>query len=154
MVSIKLFLFVGVKNNGCHKKNYKSVANGDDGSYKSLEPECEQNVRQCKHDGSRKQKIELEATGLVISTGFVQAGNSQQHTNMDDQENCCNSHCNVGHATYKIKGDTITFEFADEDEVSNSSAKKVIQSLEEPVSFEKGDGFIKINGVKYEKVGD
>ena len=57
-------------------------------------------------------------------------------------------------ATYKIKGDTITFEFADEDEVSNSSAKKVIQSLEEPVSFEKGDGFIKINGVKYEKVGD
>ena len=57
-------------------------------------------------------------------------------------------------ATYKIKGDTITFEFADEDEVSNSSAKKVIQSLEEPVSFEEGDGFIKINGVKYEKVGD
>lgn len=55
-------------------------------------------------------------------------------------------------ATYKIKGDTITFEFADEDEVSNSSAKKVIQSLEEPVSFEKGEDYIKINGVKYTKV--
>lgn len=55
-------------------------------------------------------------------------------------------------ATYKIKGDTITFEFADEEEVSNSSAKKVIETLEEPVSFEEGDDYIKINGVKYEKV--
>ena len=55
-------------------------------------------------------------------------------------------------ATYQIKGDEITFDFADEDEVSNSDAKKVIESLEKPVSFEEGDGYIKINGVKYEKV--
>lgn len=55
-------------------------------------------------------------------------------------------------ATYQIKGDEITFDFADEDEVSNSNAKKVIESLEKPVSFEEGDGYIKINGVKYEKV--
>ena len=55
-------------------------------------------------------------------------------------------------ATYKIKGDTITFDFADEDEVTNNAAKKVIESLEEPVSFEEGKDYIKINGVKYEKV--
>ena len=54
-------------------------------------------------------------------------------------------------ATYKIKGDKITFEFADEDEVSNDEAKKVIESLEEPASFEEGEDYIKINGVKYEK---
>jgi uncharacterized lipoprotein YehR (DUF1307 family) len=55
-------------------------------------------------------------------------------------------------ATYKIKGDTITFDFADEDEVTNNAAKKVIESLEEAVSFEEGKDYIKINGVKYEKV--
>lgn len=55
-------------------------------------------------------------------------------------------------ATYKIKDDKITFDFADEDEVTNNSAKKVIESLEEPVSFEEGKDYIKINGVKYEKV--
>jgi uncharacterized lipoprotein YehR (DUF1307 family) len=55
-------------------------------------------------------------------------------------------------ATYKIKGDTITFDFADEDEVTNSNAKQVIESLEEAVSFEEGKDYIKINGVKYEKV--
>lgn len=54
-------------------------------------------------------------------------------------------------ATYKIKGDKITFDFADEDEVSNDKAKKVIESLEEPVSFEEGEDYIKINGIKYEK---
>ena len=57
-------------------------------------------------------------------------------------------------ATYKIKGDTITFDFIDEDEVTNNSAKKVIETLEEPVSFEKGDDYIKINGVKYKAVKD
>lgn len=55
-------------------------------------------------------------------------------------------------ATYKIKGDTISFDFADEDDVSNEKAKEVLASLEEPVSFEEGDDYIKINGVKYEKV--
>ena len=50
-------------------------------------------------------------------------------------------------ATYKIKGDTISFDFADEDDVSNEKAKEVLASLEEPVSFEEGDDYIKINGV-------
>ena len=54
-------------------------------------------------------------------------------------------------ATYTIKGDTISFNFVDEDEVTNEKAKEVIKTLEEPVSFEEGDDYIKINGIKYKK---
>ena len=54
-------------------------------------------------------------------------------------------------ATYKIKDDKISFDIADEEEVTNELAKKVIATLEEPVSFEEGEDYIKIDGVKYEK---
>ena len=54
-------------------------------------------------------------------------------------------------ATYEIKDDKISFDIADEEEITNELAKKVVKSLEEPVSFEEGEDYIKINGVKYEK---
>ena len=57
-------------------------------------------------------------------------------------------------AKYEIKDDKISFDFADEDKVTNELAKKVLKSLETPVSFEEGEDFIKINGVKYSKVAD
>ena len=57
-------------------------------------------------------------------------------------------------ATYKIKDDKISFDFADEEEVSNDLAKKVLESIEEPVDFEEGDDYIKIGGVKYTKKAD
>ncbi len=55
-------------------------------------------------------------------------------------------------ATYQIKDDQITFEIADEEEVDNALAKKVIKALEEPSDFEEGEDYIKIDGVKYELV--
>ncbi len=57
-------------------------------------------------------------------------------------------------AKYEIKDDKISFDIADEEEVSNDLAKRVISSLEEPVSFEEGEDYIKIAGVKYNKVAD
>ena len=57
-------------------------------------------------------------------------------------------------ATYSIKDDKISFDFGDEEEVDNDLAKSVLKSLEEPVSFEEGEDYIKINGVKYNKVED
>ena len=57
-------------------------------------------------------------------------------------------------ATYSIKDDKISFDFGDEEEVDNKLAKDVLKSLEEPVSFEEGEDYIKINGVKYNKVED
>ena len=54
-------------------------------------------------------------------------------------------------AKYEIKDDKISFDFADEEEVENALAKKVLESLEEPVSFEEGDDYIKIAGTKYKK---
>ena len=55
-------------------------------------------------------------------------------------------------ATYEIKDGKISFDIADEEEVTNAVAKKVIASLETPVDFEEGDNYIKIGGAKYEKV--
>ncbi len=55
-------------------------------------------------------------------------------------------------ATYEIKDDKISFDIADEEKVTNDLAKKVIKSLEEPVSFEEGEDYIKINGVTYKAV--
>lgn len=55
-------------------------------------------------------------------------------------------------ATYEIKDDKISFDIADEEEITNDLAKKVIKSLEEPVDFEEGEDYIKIAGVKYTKV--
>ena len=57
-------------------------------------------------------------------------------------------------ATYEIKDDKISFDIADEEEVTNDLAKKVIESLEEPVAFEEGEDYIKIGDVKYEKKAD
>ncbi len=53
-------------------------------------------------------------------------------------------------ATYEIKDDQISFDIADEDEVDNTLAKKVINALEEPSAFEEGDDYIKIGSTKYE----
>lgn len=57
-------------------------------------------------------------------------------------------------ATYEIKDDKISFDIADEEEVTNELAKQVIESLEEPVAFEEGDDYIKIGDVKYTKKAD
>ena len=57
-------------------------------------------------------------------------------------------------ATYKIKGDEITFDVADEDKVTNELAKKVIEELEKPAAFEEGDDYIKIGETKYTKKAD
>jgi hypothetical protein len=57
-------------------------------------------------------------------------------------------------ATYKIKDDKITFEIANEEEVTNELAKKVIAALEEPADFEEGDDYIKIGETKYTKKAD
>ena len=55
-------------------------------------------------------------------------------------------------ATYEIKDDKISFDIADEEEVDNALAKKVIEALEEPADFEEGDDYIKIGDVKYKVV--
>ena len=55
---------------------------------------------------------------------------------------------------YQIKDDKITFEIADEDEISNELAKKVVAELEKPAAFEEGDNYIKIGDVKYTKQAD
>ena len=52
--------------------------------------------------------------------------------------------------TYKIKGDKITIEFADENE-DDASWSDIFQLLNGEHDFEKGDDYIKIGGVKYEK---
>ena len=57
-------------------------------------------------------------------------------------------------ATYEIKDDKISFEFADEEEVENTIAKKVLEAMEEPADFEEGDDYIKIDGFKYTKKAD
>ena len=57
-------------------------------------------------------------------------------------------------ATYKIKGDEITFDIANEDEITNDLAKKVVAELEKPSAFEEGDDYIKIGDVKYTKKAD
>ena len=54
--------------------------------------------------------------------------------------------------TYSIKDDKITFDFVDETDVENKDAKAFLAELKGEVSFEKGDDYIKVGGVKYEKV--
>ncbi len=53
--------------------------------------------------------------------------------------------------TYSIEDDKITFDFVDEDKVEDKDAKEFLAGLAGSVSFEEGDGYIKIAGVKYEK---
>ena len=52
--------------------------------------------------------------------------------------------------TYEIKDDEITFTF-DEDEIENDWIKEAVEDMTESVDFEKGDDYIKIGGVKFEK---
>jgi len=54
--------------------------------------------------------------------------------------------------TYSIKDDKISFDFVDDDEIENEKAKEVLAKFSEPVSFEEGDGYIKVAGVKYTAV--
>ena len=53
--------------------------------------------------------------------------------------------------TYKIEDDKITFDFVDESKAENQGLKDFLAGLESSQSFEEGDGYIKIGGVKYEK---
>ena len=52
--------------------------------------------------------------------------------------------------SYKIDGDKITIEFADENE-DDASFSDLFQLLNGEHSFEKGDDYIKIGGTKYTK---
>ncbi len=54
-------------------------------------------------------------------------------------------------ATYEIKDDEITFKFVEADGEEKSMLEELAEELEKPVSFEKGDDYIKIADVKYEK---
>ena len=54
--------------------------------------------------------------------------------------------------TYTIEDDKITFDFVDEEQVENDKAKDVLSKFTGTVDFEEGDDYIKIGGVKYEKV--
>lgn len=52
-------------------------------------------------------------------------------------------------ATYTIEDDKIAFDFADEDKVTNAVVKGFLATLESPVPFAEGDGYIEVGGVKY-----
>ena len=54
--------------------------------------------------------------------------------------------------TYTIEDDKITFDFVDEEKVENDKAKDVLSKFTGTVDFEEGDDYIKIGGIKYEKV--
>ena len=53
--------------------------------------------------------------------------------------------------TYEIKDDKIAFDFTGADETDDSLLEGVLDGLTEQVAFEKGDGYIKIGGVQYDK---
>ena len=53
--------------------------------------------------------------------------------------------------TYSIEDDEITFDFVDEEEVEDEDLKEFLADLDGTLSFEEGDDYIKIAGVKYEK---
>ena len=55
-------------------------------------------------------------------------------------------------ATYKIEDDTISFDIADEENVTNSLARQVIESLEAPSPFKETEDYIKIGDTIYQKV--
>ena len=54
--------------------------------------------------------------------------------------------------TYTIKDDKITIDFIDEDKVDNDKAKESLAGLAGESTFEEGDGYIKIGGVKFTAV--
>ena len=51
--------------------------------------------------------------------------------------------------TYKIKGEEITFDFSNED--VDEDLNEVLEALSGTLSFEDGDGYVKIGGTKYTK---
>ena len=51
--------------------------------------------------------------------------------------------------TYKIKGEEITFDFADEE--ADDDVNKVLEALSGTQTFEEGDDYIKIGSTKYTK---
>ena len=51
--------------------------------------------------------------------------------------------------TYTIKGDEITFDFSDDE--ASDKLNKVLEALSGTLTFEKGDGYVKIGGTKYTK---
>lgn len=51
---------------------------------------------------------------------------------------------------YSIKGDKIKFEF-NADKIENETIKEAVEEMEAEASFEKGDDYIKIDGVKFTK---
>ena len=53
--------------------------------------------------------------------------------------------------TYEIKDDKIAFDFTGSEETDDSLLEGVLDGLTDEVSFEKGDGYIKIGGVQYDK---
>lgn len=56
-------------------------------------------------------------------------------------------------ATYEIKDDKISFDFADETKVDNTVAKAALAAFEAPQSFEKDGDNIKIGKVTFTKQG-
>ena len=55
---------------------------------------------------------------------------------------------------YSIDDDKITFDFVDEDKAEDEDLKAILAEMNGEVSFEEGDGYVKIAGVKYEEVKD
>ena len=53
--------------------------------------------------------------------------------------------------TYEIKDDKISFDFTGVDEEDQEKYKDILDELTSDADFEEGDGYIKIDGVKYEK---
>ena len=53
---------------------------------------------------------------------------------------------------YKISGDKITFDFTNDDYSDN--VNDMLENFDGELSFEKGDGYVKIAGVTYKAVKD
>ena len=54
--------------------------------------------------------------------------------------------------TYKISGDKITFDFTSDD--YSNDVNDMLEKFQGELDFEKGDGYIKIGGTKYNAVKD
>ncbi len=57
-------------------------------------------------------------------------------------------------AGYSVDNNMISFDFGDEEAVDNALAKTFLATLESPVPFVEGDGYITIAGIKYAKAAD
>ncbi|MBP3321989.1 MAG: hypothetical protein J6M12_06515 [Clostridia bacterium] len=54
--------------------------------------------------------------------------------------------------TYTIEDDKITFNFSNKDGAEHKDAEEYLETLRGELSFEQGDGYVKIGGVTYTKV--